>query len=109
MQYIDDFYHKNENYEALRILNCLISYRYFQIHIMLMSINIAYTQKDATTSLGNISTKIFFLILQEYSVQITFRQKWNDDRLSYANRLAIGDMSSKYIDTQSLTSTKSKV
>ena len=47
--------------------------------------------------------------LQEYSVQITFRQKWNDDRLSYANRLAIGDMSSKYIDTQSLTSTKSKV
>ena len=37
--------------------------------------------------------------LQEYSVQITFRQKWNDDRLSYANRLAIGDMSSKYIDT----------
>ena len=35
-------------------------------------------------------------IFQEYSVQITFRQKWNDDRLSYAKRLAVGDMSSKY-------------
>ena len=45
---------------------------------------------------NNISSFKF----QEYSVQITFRQKWNDDRLSYANRLAIGDMSSKYIDTK---------
>lgn len=36
-----------------------------------------------------------FSIFQEYSVQITFRQKWNDDRLSYAHRLSHGDMGSK--------------
>ena len=29
---------------------------------------------------------------QEYSVQITFRQQWNDDRLSYESRLTHGDM-----------------
>lgn len=34
-------------------------------------------------------------VKMEYSVQITFRQKWNDDRLSYDQRLAYGDMRSK--------------
>ena len=39
---------------------------------------------------------MLFMVLifdqQEYSVQITFRQKWNDDRLSYDQRLSLGDM-----------------
>ena len=35
-------------------------------------------------------------ILQEYSVQITFRQQWCDDRLSYAGRLNHGDMRGNY-------------
>ena len=34
----------------------------------------------------------FDLFFQEYSVQITFRQTWNDDRLKYRNRLSHGDM-----------------
>ncbi|XP_040565593.1 glutamate-gated chloride channel isoform X1 [Lepeophtheirus salmonis] len=34
-------------------------------------------------------------VKMEYSVQITFRQKWNDDRLQYANRLQHGDMRTK--------------
>ena len=38
----------------------------------------------------------FFSPMQEYSVQITFRQKWNDDRLSYDHRLSLGDMRSKF-------------
>ena len=33
---------------------------------------------------------LFFCILQEYSVQITFRQQWND------NRLAFDDKGGKY-------------
>ena len=33
---------------------------------------------------------VFFCILQEYSVQITFRQQWND------NRLAFDDKGGKY-------------
>jgi len=36
-------------------------------------------------------------LFQEYSVQITFRQKWNDDRLSYDQRLSLGDMRCKWI------------
>ncbi|XP_059082923.1 glutamate-gated chloride channel-like [Tigriopus californicus] len=34
-------------------------------------------------------------VKMEYSVQITFRQKWNDERLSYDHRLSHGDMRSK--------------
>ena len=30
-----------------------------------------------------------------FSVQITFRQKWQDDRLTYMNRLTKGDMKGK--------------
>ena len=41
----------------------------------------------------------FSLNFQEYSVQITFRQKWNDDRLSYDKRLGVGDMKREYINT----------
>ena len=34
-------------------------------------------------------------VKMEYSVQITFRQKWSDDRLTYQHRL-VGDMESEY-------------
>ena len=34
-------------------------------------------------------------VKMEYSVQITFRQKWSDDRLAYKHRLT-EDMSSKF-------------
>jgi len=34
-------------------------------------------------------------VKMEYSVQITFRQKWTDDRLGYEHRLSHGDMKSK--------------
>ena len=33
-------------------------------------------------------------VKMEYSVQITFRQKWSDDRLTYKHRLT-GDMQSE--------------
>ena len=39
--------------------------------------------------IGNIC-KICAIFFQEYSVQITFRQQWND------NRLAFNDMNGKY-------------
>jgi hypothetical protein len=35
---------------------------------------------------------LFVSTFQEYSVQITFRQKWTDERLSYDQRLSHGDM-----------------
>jgi len=44
-------------------------------------------------------------VKMEYSVQITFRQTWNDDRLSYENRLTHGDMRAKI---QYLTMTDAK-
>ena len=50
--------------------------------------------------IGNIFKCILLvhsLHLQEYSVQITFRQTWNDDRLSYENRLTHGDMRGMYL------------
>lgn len=34
-------------------------------------------------------------VKMEYSVQITFRQKWHDDRLVYVDKLGVGDMQSK--------------
>ena len=43
----------------------------------------------------NSNTFLYSSTLQEYSVQITFRQTWNDDRLSYENRLTHGDMRGK--------------
>ena len=42
-------------------------------------------------SLVNLVCKIFFL-LQEYSVQVTFREQWNDERLGY-----IDNTDGKYI------------
>jgi len=44
-------------------------------------------------------------VKMEYSVQITFRQTWNDDRLSYGGRLNHGDMRAKI---QYLTMTDAK-
>ena len=44
-----------------------------------------------------ILTNFLNYFFQEYSVQITFRQTWNDDRLSYAGRLNHGDMRGKTI------------
>jgi len=44
-------------------------------------------------------------VKMEYSVQITFRQQWCDDRLSYAGRLNHGDMRAKI---QYLTMTDAK-
>lgn len=44
-------------------------------------------------------------VKMEYSVQITFRQMWNDDRLSYESRLTHGDMRAKI---QYLTMTDAK-
>ena len=38
-------------------------------------------------------------VKMEYSVQITFRQKWSDDRLTYQHRL-VGDMESEYWDSE---------
>jgi len=46
---------------------------------------------------GLTSNRNSTITLQEYSVQITFRQKWNDDRLSYDQRLSLGDMRCKWI------------
>ena len=34
-------------------------------------------------------------VKMEYSVQITFRQKWSDDRLTYKHKLGHGDMQSE--------------
>ena len=55
----------------------------------------------------NSNTFLYSSTLQEYSVQITFRQTWNDDRLSYENRLTHGDMrGKKYFSTQWITYSK---
>ena len=52
---------------------------------------------DATLIMVNLFIRSFAKIddvKMEYSVQITFRQKWSDDRLTYQHRL-VGDMESK--------------
>ena len=52
---------------------------------------------DATLIMVNLFIRSFAKIddvKMEYSVQITFRQKWSDDRLTYKHRLT-GDMQSK--------------
>ena len=54
---------------------------------------------DATLIMVNLFIRSFAKIddvKMEYSVQITFRQKWSDDRLTYQHRL-VGDMESEYI------------
>ena len=33
-------------------------------------------------------------------MQITFRQKWNDERLAYDHRLSLGDMRSKFSSSE---------
>ena len=43
-------------------------------------------------SITGVSSPTLIFSFQEYSVQITFRQQWNDDRLSYESRLTHGDM-----------------
>ena len=53
---------------------------------------------DATLIMVNLFIRSFAKIddvKMEYSVQITFRQKWSDDRLTYQHRL-VGDMESEY-------------
>ena len=53
---------------------------------------------DATLIMVNLFIRSFAKIddvKMEYSVQITFRQKWSDDRLAYKHRLT-EDMSSKW-------------
>ena len=57
---------------------------------------------DATLIMVNLFIRSFAKIddvKMEYSVQITFRQKWSDDRLTYQHRL-VGDMESEYWDTE---------
>ena len=52
---------------------------------------------DATLIMVNLFIRSFAKIddvKMEYSVQITFRQKWSDDRLTYKHRLT-GDMQSE--------------
>ena len=52
---------------------------------------------DATLIMVNLFIRSFAKIddvKMEYSVQITFRQKWSDDRLTYQHRL-VGDMESE--------------
>ena len=59
--------------------------------------NCCMTKGFYQTELGECYLYLFILsILQEYSVQITFRQQWCDDRLSYAGRLNHGDMRGNY-------------
>lgn len=53
---------------------------------------------DATLIMVNLFIRSFAKIddvKMEYSVQITFRQKWSDDRLTYKHRLT-GDMQSEF-------------
>ena len=53
---------------------------------------------DATLIMVNLFIRSFAKIddvKMEYSVQITFRQKWSDDRLTYQHRL-VGDMESEW-------------
>ena len=53
---------------------------------------------DATLIMVNLFIRSFAKIddvKMEYSVQITFRQKWSDDRLTYQHRL-VEDMESEY-------------
>ena len=54
---------------------------------------------DATLIMVNLFIRSFAKIddvKMEYSVQITFRQKWSDDRLIYKHKLGHGDMQSIY-------------
>lgn len=54
---------------------------------------------DATLIMVNLFIRSFAKIddvKMEYSVQITFRQKWADDRLTYKHKLGHGDMQSIY-------------
>ena len=60
--------------------------------------NIDSILDDATLIMVNLFIRSFAKIddvKMEYSVQITFRQKWSDDRLTYQHRL-VGDMESEY-------------
>ena len=53
---------------------------------------------DATLIMVNLFIRSFAKIddvKMEYSVQITFRQKWSDDRLTYKHKLGHGDMQSR--------------
>jgi len=50
---------------------------------------------DATLIMVDLYVRSFAKIddvKMEYSVQITFRQKWQDDRLTYVHKLTFGDM-----------------
>ena len=44
-----------------------------------------YVPRKIRSKLQFIILKDFFFSFQEYSVQITFRQQWNDNRLAFNN------------------------
>ena len=53
---------------------------------------------DATLIMVNLFIRSFAKIddvKMEYSVQITLRHKWSDDRLTYKHKLGHGDMQSR--------------
>ena len=53
---------------------------------------------DATLIMVNLFIQSFakiYDVKMEYSVQIPFRQKWSDDRLTYKQKLGHGDMQSR--------------
>ena len=69
--------------------------------------NIDSILDDATLIMVNLFIRSFAKIddvKMEYSVQITFRQKWSDDRLTYQHRL-VGDMESEYTEILGLLQT----
>ena len=69
-----------------------------QIYQKIQSSEFSFISDDATLIMVNLFIRSFAKIddvKMEYSVQITFRQKWSDDRLTYKHKLGHGDMQSK--------------